>query len=179
MSATLQLVPAFAPEPADWTDGALCAQSDPAAWYPPKGDTEAEDAAKAICRRCPLFFQCYAGALARDEQWGIWGGVNFTPADALADSDTLLDSGGCDDGHILDEANTYVHPTGRVECRICKRHNANERKRREREAPGAECANRHVRTPENTYEDARGHLCCWDCVADRAAERAKAKEAAA
>ena len=170
MNATLQLVPAFAPEPADWTDGALCAQADPAAWYPPKGDTGAEDAAKAICRRCPLFFQCYAGALARDEQWGIWGGVNFEPATAPGD---LPD---CD--HVLDAANVYVYPAGRVACRICKRHNANERKRREREAPGAECANRHVRTAENTYEDARGHLCCWDCVADRAAERAKAKAVA-
>ena len=165
MSTTLHLVPVIVAD-----DGALCAQSDPAAWYPAKGDTGAEEAAKAICRRCPLFFQCYPGAVARGEIWGIWGGANFEPPSAPAD---LADEGDCGRGHVLNETNAYVAPSGRIECRICKRDNRDELRRREREAPGAECGNRHVRTEENTYEDARGHLRCRDCTADLAAKRAE------
>lgn len=30
--------------------------------------------AKAYCRPCPLADECLAGAVARSEQWGVWGG---------------------------------------------------------------------------------------------------------
>jgi hypothetical protein len=32
-------------------------------------------AAKALCGRCGLKASCLAGALAREEQFGIWGGT--------------------------------------------------------------------------------------------------------
>lgn len=30
--------------------------------------------AKAICSRCVIRVQCLAGALRREEPWGVWGG---------------------------------------------------------------------------------------------------------
>lgn len=36
-------------------------------------------AARKICARCPVQLRCLAGALARDEQWGVWGGWMFEP----------------------------------------------------------------------------------------------------
>ena len=30
--------------------------------------------AKALCRACPLRSECLAGALDRQEPWGVWGG---------------------------------------------------------------------------------------------------------
>lgn len=33
--------------------------------------------AKAACRACPLRRPCLAGAVARREPWGVWGGEIF------------------------------------------------------------------------------------------------------
>lgn len=33
--------------------------------------------AKALCHSCPIRVQCLAGALARREPWGVWGGELF------------------------------------------------------------------------------------------------------
>lgn len=33
--------------------------------------------AKALCTACPLRAECLAGALARGEPWGVWGGELF------------------------------------------------------------------------------------------------------
>jgi len=35
------------------------------------------EAAKAICVDCPIRETCLAGALARREPWGVWGGELF------------------------------------------------------------------------------------------------------
>lgn len=37
-----------------------------------------EDEAEELCHGCPLLYACYQFAKANDEQYGIWGGVNFT-----------------------------------------------------------------------------------------------------
>lgn len=33
--------------------------------------------AKALCRECPVREACLAGALEREEPWGVWGGEVF------------------------------------------------------------------------------------------------------
>jgi len=33
--------------------------------------------AKALCRDCPVRAACLAGALERNEPWGVWGGELF------------------------------------------------------------------------------------------------------
>ncbi len=55
-----------------WAESALCAQTDPDAFYPEKG--AAASAVKRICQRCEVRPQCLQHALDNDERFGIWGG---------------------------------------------------------------------------------------------------------
>jgi WhiB family redox-sensing transcriptional regulator len=32
------------------------------------------ESAKALCLTCPVMAECLAGAIARHEPWGVWGG---------------------------------------------------------------------------------------------------------
>jgi WhiB family transcriptional regulator, redox-sensing transcriptional regulator len=60
-------------EPA-WQDRALCAQTDPEAFFPEKGGSTRE--AKRVCRSCEVRAECLEYALAHDERFGIWGGLS-------------------------------------------------------------------------------------------------------
>lgn len=60
--------------PPPWTVGAVCAQTDPDAFFPEKGGSTA--AAKRVCGRCPVIAECLAYALARNERFGVWGGLS-------------------------------------------------------------------------------------------------------
>ncbi|ANW63780.1 transcriptional regulator WhiB2 [Mycolicibacterium murale] len=64
------------PEPADdqWQERALCAQTDPEAFFPEKGGSTRE--AKRICLGCDVKNECLEYALANDERFGIWGGLS-------------------------------------------------------------------------------------------------------
>lgn len=66
------MLPVFEPEP--WTEAALCAQTDPEAFFPDKGGSTRD--AKAVCRRCDVRDECLAFALRHDERFGIWGGLS-------------------------------------------------------------------------------------------------------
>jgi WhiB family transcriptional regulator, redox-sensing transcriptional regulator len=57
-----------------WTDDALCAQTDPDAFYPEKGGSTRD--AKRVCLQCPVRMPCLEWALAHDERFGIWGGLS-------------------------------------------------------------------------------------------------------
>ena len=57
-----------------WQERALCAQTDPEAFFPEKGGSTRE--AKKICQRCPVRAECLEYALANDERFGIWGGLS-------------------------------------------------------------------------------------------------------
>ena len=37
-----------------------------------------EDFAENLCSGCPLLKQCYDFAVASNQEWGVWGGINFT-----------------------------------------------------------------------------------------------------
>lgn len=58
----------------EWQDQALCAQTDPEAFFPEKGGSTRE--AKRICQACPVQDECLEFALAHDERFGIWGGLS-------------------------------------------------------------------------------------------------------
>jgi WhiB family transcriptional regulator, redox-sensing transcriptional regulator len=62
------------PEPEEWQDRALCAETDPEAFFPEKGGSTRE--AKRICSGCEVRAQCLEYALAHDERFGIWGGLS-------------------------------------------------------------------------------------------------------
>ena len=53
---------------------ALCAQTDPEAFFPEKGGSTRE--AKRVCSRCDVRADCLDYALAHDERFGIWGGLS-------------------------------------------------------------------------------------------------------
>ena len=52
-----------------------CRTNDPDVFFA-ESPTEAEYA-KQLCRACPLQVECLAGALERQEPWGVWGGEIF------------------------------------------------------------------------------------------------------
>lgn len=56
-----------------WADDALCAQTDPEAFYPEQGGSSRD--AKRVCLACPLRDDCLTYALAHGERHGIWGGL--------------------------------------------------------------------------------------------------------
>ena len=58
----------------DWQERALCAQTDPEAFFPEKGGSTRE--AKRICAGCEVRAECLEYALAQDERFGIWGGLS-------------------------------------------------------------------------------------------------------
>ena len=63
----------LAPSP-DWKDRALCAETDPEAFFPEKGGSTRE--AKKVCVSCEVRSECLDFALGNDERFGIWGGLS-------------------------------------------------------------------------------------------------------
>ncbi|WP_082056947.1 WhiB family transcriptional regulator [Psychromicrobium lacuslunae] len=66
-------------DPADegelgWQADALCAQTDPEAFFPEKGGSTRD--AKKVCGSCNVRSQCLEYALSNDERFGIWGGLS-------------------------------------------------------------------------------------------------------
>ena len=58
----------------EWQEQALCAQTDPEAFFPEKGGSTRE--AKRICQACAVRVECLEYALLNDERFGIWGGLS-------------------------------------------------------------------------------------------------------
>lgn len=52
-----------------------CQQEDPELWF--AESSRQLERAKALCGLCPVRAACLAGALARREPWGVWGGQLF------------------------------------------------------------------------------------------------------
>ena len=57
-----------------WMVDALCAQTDPEAFFPEKGGSTRE--AKRVCLTCEVRGDCLEYALGNDERFGIWGGMS-------------------------------------------------------------------------------------------------------
>lgn len=60
---------------AEWMARAVCASSDPEAWFPEKG-ASAHRAIK-ICGTCPVIDECLQFALDNNEK-GVWGGTSHS-----------------------------------------------------------------------------------------------------
>jgi len=61
-------------EDASWRLDALCAETDPEAFFPEKGGPTRE--AKRVCTGCAVRLECLEYALSNDERFGIWGGLS-------------------------------------------------------------------------------------------------------
>ena len=57
-----------------WQSAALCAETDPEAFFPEKGGSTR--GAKRVCRACDVRAECLEYALGHDERFGIWGGFS-------------------------------------------------------------------------------------------------------
>ena len=57
-----------------WQVDALCAQTDPEAFFPEKGGSTRD--AKKVCGACTVKQECLDYALSNDERFGIWGGLS-------------------------------------------------------------------------------------------------------
>jgi WhiB family redox-sensing transcriptional regulator len=63
-----------AADPMSWHERALCAETDPEAFFPEKGGSTRE--AKRVCLSCDVRVECLEFALGNDERFGIWGGLS-------------------------------------------------------------------------------------------------------
>ena len=66
--------------PGAWAESALCAQADPDAWFPGRGQHVAARRAIQVCGRCPVRAECLELALSGADSWGgivhgVWGGT--------------------------------------------------------------------------------------------------------
>lgn len=57
-----------------WMDLALCAETDPEAFFPEKGGSTRD--AKRVCQACEVRAECLEYALETDQRFGIWGGMS-------------------------------------------------------------------------------------------------------
>ena len=71
-------IPGLVTEPVEgelaWQADALCAQTDPEAFFPEKGGSTRD--AKRVCEACTVKDACLEYAMANDERFGIWGGLS-------------------------------------------------------------------------------------------------------
>lgn len=69
----LMLVPVGA-----WVADALCAQTDPEAFFPTHrgGTIKTANRAKAVCAQCPVQRECLEYSLEARERHGVWGGLS-------------------------------------------------------------------------------------------------------
>lgn len=65
-----------------WMSEAICAQTDPDAFFPEKGGSTKE--AKRVCLGCPVRETCLEWALVRRERFGIYGGKSERERRAIA-----------------------------------------------------------------------------------------------
>ena len=65
----------------DWQYQGLCRTTDPDSFFSPDAERGAprarrEEAAKALCARCPVLETCRRHALEVQEPYGVWGGLS-------------------------------------------------------------------------------------------------------
>lgn len=65
--------------------------ADPDLWF----RSGAEDEAKAVCAACPVRAECLNSAIARKEEFGVWGGLDPSEREALADPGKTLECSRC------------------------------------------------------------------------------------
>jgi WhiB family redox-sensing transcriptional regulator len=72
----------------DWQLRGACRAVPPESFFHPEGErgssrTMRDQAAKAVCARCPVLAECARHALAVHEPYGVWGGMSEDERDAI------------------------------------------------------------------------------------------------
>ena len=63
-------------EELEWQLEAVCNQTDPDAFFPAYPNQARR--AMMVCAKCPVKKECYDYAIKNNEEYGVWGGVDFT-----------------------------------------------------------------------------------------------------
>lgn len=66
----------------NWKERGTCRQTDPELWFA-DSNRRVKARAATICSSCPVRRQCLAWALAFDEEYGIWGGLDASQLRSL------------------------------------------------------------------------------------------------
>ncbi|MFD3844787.1 WhiB family transcriptional regulator [Streptomyces microflavus] len=78
------LAPDTLPPPRHWSVNAACKEEETEIFYPGPSNPGVNSAyAKTFCARCPVRAQCLEEALARREEYGVWGGLDEKERGAL------------------------------------------------------------------------------------------------
>jgi WhiB family redox-sensing transcriptional regulator len=72
----------------DWESEANCIGTDPDLFFPERGASP--DDAKAVCGGCVVRWECLEAALARREQYGVWGGLTAPERRRILEGRTRL-----------------------------------------------------------------------------------------
>jgi WhiB family redox-sensing transcriptional regulator len=72
----------------EWQYQGACRDADDTLFFHPEGERGSTrrrraEAAKAICRTCPVMMQCREESLARRERHGTWGGLSEDERDRI------------------------------------------------------------------------------------------------
>ena len=89
-----------------WQERALCAQTDPEAFFPEKGGSTKE--AKKVCMSCDVRIECLDYALRHEERFGIWGGLSGSERERLAERSKNTGQ------QITDGASSYLSGLRRI-----------------------------------------------------------------
>jgi WhiB family redox-sensing transcriptional regulator len=79
--AELSRLPGVCTDVWDWQLLGACRGDDPDLFFHPEGERGAarrarDDAAKAVCARCPVIMECALHAMKVQEPYGVWGGMS-------------------------------------------------------------------------------------------------------
>jgi len=99
----------------DWMESALCAQTDPEAFFPEKGGSTREP--KSVCGSCTVRAECLDWALEHNEQFGIWGGLSARERAQLKRGQPLPAQRKC----LLQECQELVPVAAHGNRRFCTR----------------------------------------------------------
>lgn len=88
MMSSAYRMPVGVPETWAWQLVGACRKEDSELFFHPEGErgsraVNRENAAKAICVRCPVLVECAAHALAVREPYGVWGGMTEHDRDEI------------------------------------------------------------------------------------------------
>ena len=79
----------------EWQFAGACRRENPDVFFHPDRERgpsrrNRDNAAKAVCRRCPVLAACRAHALQVHEPYGVWGGLTEHQREALYVASTAL-----------------------------------------------------------------------------------------
>ena len=97
-----------------WQERALCAQTDPEAFFPEKGGSTRE--AKRVCSGCSVRAECLESALENDERFGIWGGLSERERRRLARA-SVAEGWNVRRTEAEARATSSADPTGAIQAR--------------------------------------------------------------